>query len=311
MGRRRKETVEFRFYDVPEDCHVLALLGEKWIRVYGQDVSSLHFHNLMEIGYCRFGNGTLILDQKRCRYENSMLSIIPANYPHTTVSAKKEDYWEYLFFDPEYFIKQMYPVNLKKQREMLDIVTRNADLLRESEYPSITMNVKNIMEELRNKKMCYENQVELLIKVLLIDIIRIHSEYKEDLDNNIDLCSLTQVVPAIDYVDANYACNIKVKELAFICGMSETHFRRVFEENINMPPMEYVNLVRIQKACELMTKTDYSMDVIAAECGYQTTSTFNRNFKKYLDTSPYQWKINPNNYTSKLKNFKISALKGW
>jgi AraC-like DNA-binding protein len=150
-----------------------------------------------------------------------------------------------------------------------------------------------------------------MIKTLIIDIIRIHSECKDEVKSKIDSCSLTQVVPAIDYVDGNYSRNIRAKELAFICGMSETHFRRIFEENIKMTPMEYVNLVRIQKACELMTKTNYSMDVIAAECGYQTTSTFNRNFKKYLDTSPYQWKINPNNYTSKLKNFRISALKGW
>ena len=36
--------------------------------------------------------------------------------------------------------------------------------------------------------------------------------------------------------------------------MSETHFRRLFESYINMPPMEYLNLIRVQKACELMEK---------------------------------------------------------
>ncbi len=151
MGRKKKETIEFRFYETPQDSSVLGLLGEKWIRVYGQDETHLHFHNLMEIGYCRYGNGTLILDQKRCKYENSMLSIIPANYPHTTISAQ-EDFWEYIFFDPEKIIREMYPANGIRQREKIDIVTKRADLLRESEYPNITYIVKNIMEELRNKK---------------------------------------------------------------------------------------------------------------------------------------------------------------
>ena len=78
-----------------------------------------------------------------------------------------------------------------------------------------------------------------------------------------------------------------------------------------MSPMDYVNMVRIQKACDLMKKTNDSMDIVAVKCGFATTSTFNRNFKKFLSTSPYQWKINPANYERKLLNFNISALKGW
>ena len=60
---------------------------------------------------------------------------------------------------------------------------------------------------------------------------------------------------------------------------------------MNMSPMDYINLMRVQKACDIMKKTNDSMDVVAQKVGFTTTSTFNRNFKKYLNTSPYQWKI--------------------
>ena len=33
MGRRKKETVELRFYEIPQGEPVLALLGEEWNRV--------------------------------------------------------------------------------------------------------------------------------------------------------------------------------------------------------------------------------------------------------------------------------------
>ncbi len=66
-----------------------------------------------------------------------------------------------------------------------------------------------------------------------------------------------------------------------------------------------------QKACDIMKKTNDPMDVVAQKVGFTTTSTFNRNFKKYLNTSPYQWKISPENYERKLLNYNISALKGW
>ena len=45
MGRRKKETVELRFYEIPQGEPVLALLGEEWNRVYGHDSSYMHFHN--------------------------------------------------------------------------------------------------------------------------------------------------------------------------------------------------------------------------------------------------------------------------
>ena len=62
---------------------------------------------------------------------------------------------------------------------------------------------------------------------------------------------------------------------------------------------------------DLLKKTTDSMDIVAQKVGFTTTSTFNRNFKKFLNTSPYQWKINPENYETKLLNYNISARKGW
>ena len=78
-----------------------------------------------------------------------------------------------------------------------------------------------------------------------------------------------------------------------------------------MAPMDYVNLVRIQKACDLMSRKDSSMDIIALECGFTSVSTFTRNFKKILNTTPYQWKLNKDNLRSSLLDYNISALKGW
>ena len=52
-------------------------------------------------------------------------------------------------------------------------------------------------------------------------------------------------------------------------------------------------------------------DNIAIKCGYDTTSTFNRNFKNITGVTPYQLKKNAENYESKLLKFHISAEKGW
>jgi AraC-like DNA-binding protein len=78
-----------------------------------------------------------------------------------------------------------------------------------------------------------------------------------------------------------------------------------------MTPVDYINMVRIQRACELLKTSDNSMNDIAVKCGYDTPSTFNRNFRRLLGVSPYKWKRNPENYESSLLHFHISAEKGW
>ena len=93
--------------------------------------------------------------------------------------------------------------------------------------------------------------------------------------------------------------------------MSESHFRRVFEEGMNMKPLDYINLIRVQNACELLKKTGKSMEEVGEESGFASISAFNRNFRKILNISPYQWKKSKENYEGKLLHYRISAQKGW
>ena len=63
---------------------------------------------------------------------------------------------------------------------------------------------------------------------------------------------MRQIADALTFVNDHYQEEVKVCTLAQVCGMSETSFRKVFEEYVHMLPMEYVNLVRVQYACEQM-----------------------------------------------------------
>lgn len=319
MGKKKKDTIELRFYEIPQNEYVLALLGENWIRDYGHDEVNLHFHNLMEIGVCHNGTGELILDEEHLPYQPAMLSVIPYNYPHLTISNIKEgpSYWEYLFFDPVQIIAEMYAGNELLQREMLEKMNRKALFVHEWEYRNLSLLVKMIMEEMRNPRTHYKDSVRGLLYALVTEIIRMNDQDERKVEPDVirggstKNSGVTQIAAALDYVRLEYVHLIRVEELAKACHMSETHFRRVFEACMNMSPVDYINLVRIQKACDLMKKSNDSMDIVAQKVGFTTTSTFNRNFKKFLNTSPYQWKINPENYERKLLNYNISARKGW
>lgn len=306
MARRKRETIEFRFYEIPKSESALALYGEKWKRVYGIGEKYLHFHNLFEIGYCHYGHGILVLDENECVYDGNMLSAIPASYPHTTCS-EKEDYWEYLFFDPAALIAEMYPENPAKQREILSELSGRADLLDGGQHPDIVATVLKILQEIREDRPRHQETTRYLLKVFLLELLRAQeSEAAESAGGGIDSSSFAQITPALRYIDVNFASNLKVSDLAEQCSLSETHLRRLFNDYVSLAPMDYVNLVRIQKACDIMRRTDHSMDQVAAECGFSTTSTFNRNFRKYMDTSPYQWKRGKSNYEGRMFPARVS-----
>ena len=231
-------------------------------------------------------------------------------YPHVTISDGEDvNYWEYIFIDPKRIVEKLFPNNPVYQKEIIDALNR-APMITEGDE-ILTQFIERVMEETKSKQPFHRKMIEEYVSMLILELMRREKHLMVETETKVKGSNMAQIAAALDFVNKNFEQSIRVKELADICSMSETHFRRIFEAYINMSPMDYVNLIRIQKACELMKKTNDSMDLVASKCGFTTTSTFNRNFKKFLETSPYQWKINPKNYESKLLNFRITALKGW
>ena len=66
-----------------------------------------------------------------------------------------------------------------------------------------------------------------------------------------------------------------------------------------IPPMKYVNGIRIERAKELLAKTDKSITVIAEETGFSSIHYFSRYFKEKEHMTPQAYragfagKLNP------------------
>ncbi len=308
MPKKKKRTAEFRFYEVPQEESALVLMGDKWIQVYGENIDNQHFHNLMEIGYCHYGDGDLVIEDEMYRFGPEMVSCIPANFLHVTKSdTDVSAFWEYIYISPEDILKQCGK-STQEIRDTMDAVGRKAFFIKAEENPVMVTLIRMVFDEMRNKREYYRDCVSGITCSLVFEIARFNGR---GMGQSCGKNNSLQLENAIAYVENNYSGNFKIADLARECHMSETHFRRVFQEKMNMTPVEYVNFVRIKKACELIDKTDISMEDVAEKVGFITPSTFNRNFRRIIGTSPYQWKKRPDNHEGKLLEYKISALKGW
>ncbi len=318
MGRKRKENVEFRFYEIPHGEAALILLGDSWDRIYGHDEVNgknqtiLHFHNIMEIGYCKRGEGNMLFDDNVSRYQTGTITIIPEKFPHVTVSdGDGTNYWEYIFFDPKIIVEELYPNNSNVQTEILHSINRGPLIIEGKDGAALERIVVAILEEARDDRPYGTRMIHFLVTTLFIEIMRLNKELPYYPYESVKKNAMKHISLSLSYVEEHYMDAIKVEDLAKVCNMSETHFRRVFEEYINMKPMDYVNLLRIHKACDLLINSNHSMETIASKCGFTTVSTFNRNFSKFLGTSPYQWKLSPENNKRRLMNYSVSIRPGW
>ena len=254
--KKKKESLQFRFYEIPQNQPVLALLGEKWIQNYGSAIDFLHFHNHMEIGFCYGGEGTLVLDKEHIRFGNNMFSVIPKNYPHTTNSDKDTiSRWEYLFVDVESFMHDIYKDNPVFAQDMIKRINKRAFFVNVEDYPETGRMILDICNEMRNKQEFYVETVRGILQSLLINIARINKNSSDKADKvRNQMVSITQIGAALDYISKKYNEQITVADLARVSHLSETHFRRVFEKSMNMTPVDYLNMVRVQMACEYMKR---------------------------------------------------------
>lgn len=309
--KRKKPKMEFRYYQMSAGSPILALLGQKWVQNYGNDVDYLHFHNYLEIGFCYEGDGFLVLGEDEPRFSGREFTVIPPNYPHTTNSdVGTISRWEYLFIDVKGFMKRFLDSPVKAEK-MIQRIYSKALFLREEEYPSISAKILKIMNIMRDGEEFYLEEAKGVLAALLVEIARLNRPSEEDRVAE-ETGKLTNMITRVlDFVSYHYMEDIKVEDLAKSCHISETHFRRIFTSYMKVTPLEYINTVRIQTACELLQKTDDPVADIAHKCGFTTNSTFNRNFKQIMGGTPIEWRKRPESYEQQILKFDIHSEEGW
>lgn len=311
MERRQKNKIEFRYYTMPNDSSMLVLLGERWKMKYGDDRELLHFHNYTEIGICHTGTGIMRFEDEDIPYGDGDFTVIPKNYPHSTMSAGEDfSYWEYLFVDVETVVKDMCGTNMKRAERMLQKLNAGAIIKKAGEEPRIADRIREILEIMRNTEEFYKEEANALLYALIAEISRMIETREANVVGS--EANMTQAVARIvQYIGENYMKPIKIDQLAEENHFSSTHFRRVFTSQINMTPLEYINLVRVQNACEYLRNTDKSIAEIAQLCGFGTISTFNRNFSRLKGMAPGQWRKQSGNYEHQLLSYTIVSEDGW
>lgn len=96
----------------------------------------------------------------------------------------------------------------------------------------------------------------------------------------------TTLEQALLWVEANAHRDLTLADIAAAAGVSVRTLTRRFKDETGQTPMQWVSGVRLRHAQELLETTDHTIDRIAAQTGFPTTSNFRYQFGQVLGVTP-------------------------
>jgi AraC family transcriptional regulator len=114
-----------------------------------------------------------------------------------------------------------------------------------------------------------------------------------------DICGMRQVqeqttprwlVRAIDFLHANCSRNLALFDVAHEAGVHPVHLSRVFRARFGTTMGAFVNHLRIQRACRILSAVETPLCDIASDCGFSDQSHFTRVFKAMLGITPVRFR---------------------
>jgi AraC-like DNA-binding protein/mannose-6-phosphate isomerase-like protein (cupin superfamily) len=123
---------------------------------------------------------------------------------------------------------------------------------------------------------------------LLLHIVRHEADLFSDSCSRIESqLQLPRLFPVLDWIDQNLSSpDITVADLSAQVCISETHFRRLFQQVFSISPVQFIRRRRIERACTLLRTTDKPIKQVAYHCGFAEDAFFSRVFHRLVGVSP-------------------------
>ncbi|WP_321532334.1 helix-turn-helix domain-containing protein [uncultured Desulfuromonas sp.] len=98
--------------------------------------------------------------------------------------------------------------------------------------------------------------------------------------------SFARISKTLHLIHRQCSRKLDVDQLAGVAGMSASTFHRAFKEITSESPIQYLKKVRLNKARDLIEREHMKVYIAADKVGYESSSQFSRDFKRFFGVSP-------------------------
>lgn len=187
----------------------------------------------------------------------------------------------------------LYPETLKKLyiNDLSELITKRKTVDETKIITSediITEFIESLEFYFNHPSLVNDDLLELKIKELVLLLIQ-----TKNIDAIVDLVTEVYTSNSINIknvVELHLYSNLSLEELAKLCHLSVSSFKREFKKEFNDTPKSYMNQRRIEEAKKLLVLPNMSISDIAYELGFNDPLYFTRLFKNKTGSSPSAYK---------------------
>lgn len=261
-----------------------------------------HSHDFIEIAFVNDGRGIHYLNGKSHETKKGDIFIINYESEHCfyTLDAENTENLSIIncCFVPEFidnlkieFSLLMNIINVFLYDSMYAEEKAHSVFLKlEGEnFESIDYIFSKMLDEYTRKEEGYEDYIKLLLYELLISLYRLYKlDYKHQESQEIYKYEL--IKDALSYLKDNFSEKLNLARVSDTVFLSKNYFCRIFKEVTGVTVFDYIQKLRINKACDLLLKDKASITDIAGEVGYCDYRYFIRVFKKATGKTPSEYR---------------------
>ncbi len=233
--------------------------------------STQHYHPHFEVYYMKDGNCRYFIDDRSFDVEAGDVIFIPKGKIHRTNYTSSSHSRLLINFTDE-FIPERALKNLDEGRYLYRSreISKNIEFL----FNRIEYEYNHPDEYTRDLLGCHTAEMFYLL-------LR-HPGAAEEATTGNEL-----IDGIVRYIKQNYMSDIKLSGVAKMKSVSAEHLSRTFKSCTGLGFNEYVTMLRLKKAEEMIkTEPEKTISEIAYECGFNDGNYFSYKFKKMYGISP-------------------------
>ena len=129
------------------------------------------------------------------------------------------------------------------------------------------------------------------LEALVTEIAEVLGCVKNKLQQNNDYCGNDALIrQLLEYIRQHFKEDISLDDLADCVGLHPNYVCSLFKKSAGQSYLSYLHKERLNAAKNLLLSTDYTIEQIAAEVGYSSSSQLARIFRKYESLSPSDYR---------------------
>lgn len=250
-----------------------------------------HCHTQFEISLIVNGEGEYTTKRNKFHMKKGDIIIFSSNELHNISEVGKDGLSIInLHFEPRYLSGSKSDLLGQGYMNFCFIHSHSFNnLINAEDATPIRKLVEQIKDELTQKGAEYKLAIKSYINLIMILLIR---EFNYKSDEQLPTAQLSNMLKATKYIDRNISEKLSLDDISSVAGMSPNYFSTLFKQLNGTALWDYISAKRIEKAIGLILGDgeDMTMLSVALECGFNSTASFNRIFKKQTGMTPTQFK---------------------